>query len=229
MRINKYLSSRGVCSRREADRLILEGHVKINGKKAELGSNVGDEDVVEVKGKPIDSGREDVYIAYHKPRGVEVTMAKGVDNNLQKALRMKEHMFPIGRLDKAASGLLLVTNDGDIVNKILKPAGGHEKEYIVNVMRPVTKSFIEKMSSGVKIEKRKTRPAIVTRQNRNAFRIILTEGRNRQIRKMVETCGNMTTGIKRVRVMNIKLGRLRPGESRPLSKKEVRELKASLK
>lgn len=220
MRINKYLANHGVCSRREADRLIEAGKVKINDKIAVLGDQVGDHDVVFANSQPVNPEARELYLAYHKPRGVEVTHADNVVNNLPRALGLREHAFAVGRLDKDSSGLLLVTNDGSIVNKILKPSEGHEKEYLVHVRRPITKTFLEKMAEGVKIDKRVTRPAKVERQNKNAFRIILTEGKNRQIRNMVEKLGNEVKTLKRVRVMNIKLGHLKPGDARPLSNKE---------
>ena len=224
MRINKYLANHGVCSRREADRLIQAGKVKINDRVAQLGDQVGDDDVVFANNQPVNPEARELYLAYHKPRGVEVTHAEDVKNNLPRALGLREHVFAVGRLDKDSSGLLLVTNDGSIVNKILKPAEGHEKEYLVHVRRPITKTFLEKMTEGVKIDKRKTRPAKVERQNKNAFRIILTEGKNRQIRKMVEKLGNEVTSLKRTRVMNIKLGHLKAGQARPLSNKELQAL-----
>lgn len=229
MRINKYLANRGVCSRREADRLIEAGQVKIGQRVAQLGDQVGDDDVVFVKNQPVNPEARELYLAYHKPRGVEVTHSDDVKNNLPRALGLREHVFAVGRLDKDSSGLLLVTNDGSIVNKILKPAEEHEKEYLVHVRRPMSTAFLEKLQEGVKIDKRKTRPAKVERQNKNAFRITLTEGRNRQIRKMVESLGNEVTSLKRMRVMNIKLGHLKPGQARQLSNKEVNELFKQLK
>ncbi|HBU27531.1 TPA: 23S rRNA pseudouridine synthase F [Candidatus Uhrbacteria bacterium] len=220
MRINKYLANHGVCSRREADRLIQAGDVRINDRVAVLGDDVGEEDVVFTNGLPVNPETDEIYLAYHKPRGVEVTHATDVAQNLPRSLGLHEHVFAVGRLDKDSSGLLLVTNNGDIVNKILKPVGGHEKEYLVHVRRPMTKSFLEKMAEGVTVEGRPTRTASVERQNKNAFKIIITEGRNRQIRKMVEALGNEVTTLKRTRVMNIKLGHLKQGQARPLSRKE---------
>ncbi|PIR47900.1 23S rRNA pseudouridine synthase F [Candidatus Uhrbacteria bacterium CG10_big_fil_rev_8_21_14_0_10_50_16] len=220
MRINKYLANHGVCSRREADRLIEAGSIRINDRIAVLGDDVGEDDIVFANNAPVNPETDEIYLAYHKPRGVEVTHSDDVAQNLPRALGLHEHVFAVGRLDKDSSGLLLVTNDGDIVNKILKPIGGHEKEYLVHVRRPLTKDFLEKIAAGVPIDGRPTRAATVERQNKNAFKIVITEGRNRQIRKMVETLGNEVTSLKRTRVMNIKLGHLKQGQARPLSNKE---------
>lgn len=224
MRINKYLANHGECSRREADRLILAGAIRINDRVAVLGDVVGEDDVVFSEDRPINPETRKLYLAYHKPRGVEVTHADSVEHNLPRALGLREHVFAVGRLDKDTSGLLLVTNDGSIVNKILRPAQGHEKEYLVHVRQPVSTAFLEALAQGVNIGGRKTLPAKVERQNRNAFRIVLTEGRNRQIRNMVEAQGNEVVSLKRTRVMNIKLGHIKAGEARELSNKEKRTL-----
>ena len=229
MRINKYLANQGVCSRRSADRLIEEGRVMLNGKRAVLGDDVGEEDVVTVNDVPVAPVAQRVYYAYHKPRGVEVTHAEGAGTNLPISFGIDQHLFAVGRLDKDSSGLLLVTNDGDIVNKILKPDQGHEKEYLVHTVHPVTQGFINGLAKGAVLDGRPTRPAKVTRQNQFAFRIVLTEGRNRQVRRMVEKLGNEVKFLSRERVMHIKLGHLKPGEMRELTKKErVELLKATL-
>lgn len=228
MRINKYIAAHGVASRRASDRLIEDGKVLINGKIAKLGDTVTDEDVVIVDGRPVNPETDPIYIAYHKPRGVEVTLNRSVKNNLADALNLKGHIFPVGRLDKDSSGLLLLTNDGDIVNKILKPASGHEKEYLVHADREVSNEFLRQLAQGARIEGRQTSPTKTARQNKSAFKIILTEGRNRQIRKMVEKLGFRVKTLKRTRIMNIKLGHLAPGHWRHLTKAELLELKNQL-
>lgn len=224
MRINKYLSSFGVTSRRQADRLIKDGRVRINGRTAIVGDKVGDDDVVVVDKQPIAAEIERVYIAYHKPVGVETTTNQTVKHNLIDELGFDFHFFPIGRLDKDSSGLLLLTNDGDIVNQILRPEFHHEKEYLVHVDRAFDHAFIKHMREGMKIQGKKTRGAHVERHNKRAFKVILTEGRNRQIRRMVEALGYQVTSLKRVRVMNVLLGRLKPGAWRHLKPRERKAL-----
>ena len=204
--------------------MIQEGRVRLNGRQAVLGDDVGEEDVVLVDDVPVAPVAERVYYAYHKPRGVEVTHAADTRTSLPKALGLDRHLFAVGRLDKDSAGLLLITNDGDIVNKILKPDQGHEKEYLVHTVHPVTEGFLNGLAKGVVLDGRPTRPAKVERQNPCAFRITLTEGRNRQVRRMVEKLGNEVKFLTRVRVMHIKLGHLKPGEMRELSKKERSEL-----
>ncbi|NQV11855.1 rRNA pseudouridine synthase [Candidatus Uhrbacteria bacterium] len=228
MRINKYIAAHGVASRRASDRLIEDGKVSINGKVAKLGDSVEDEDVVIVDGQAVNPETDQIYIAYHKPRGVEVTLNRSVKNNIAEALDLKGHVFPVGRLDKDSSGLLLLTNDGDIVNKILRPASGHEKEYLVHADREVSNEFLKQLANGARIEGRQTSPTKTKRQNKTAFKITLTEGRNRQIRKMVQKLGFHVKTLKRTRIMNIKLGHLSPGSWRHLTKVELQELKNQL-
>ncbi len=229
MRINKYLSTNGVCSRREADRLIESGQVVINKKVATLGDQVTDEDYIFVKGKPILKQEERIYIAYNKPVGIEVTANKDVKHNLTDELGFDTHLFPIGRLDKDSSGLLLMTNDGEIVNKVLRPQFHHEKEYLVHVDKPMTQIFLKHLSEGVKLKKKRTRTARVERHNKRAFKMILTEGKNRQIRRMCEALGYTVTALKRIRVMNIRIGHLKEGAWRHLKPAERRQFLDSLR
>ncbi len=227
MRINKYLSSFGVTSRRQADLLIKDGRVRINGRVARVGDNVGDEDAVVVDKQPIAAEIQRVYIAYHKPVGVETTTSQTVKHNLIDELGFDFHFFSIGRLDKDSSGLLLLTNDGDIVNQILRPEFHHEKEYLVHVDRAFDHAFIKHMRDGMMIQGKKTRDAYVERHNKRAFTVVLTEGRNRQIRRMVEKLGYEVTSLKRVRVMNVRLGHLKLGAWRHLKPRERKALLAA--
>jgi 23S rRNA pseudouridine2604 synthase len=223
MRINKYLSTNGVCSRREADRLIESGQVLINKKVATLGDQVTEEDYVFVKGKAVLKQEERIYIAYHKPVGIEVTQNKEIKHNLANELGFDTHLFPIGRLDKDSSGLLLMTNDGDIVNKVLRPQFLHEKEYLVHVDKAMTEIFLKRLSEGVKLKKKRTRTARVERHNKRAFKMILTEGKNRQIRRMCEAFGYTVTALKRIRIMNINIGHLKVGAWRHLKPAERKQ------
>ncbi len=228
MRINKYLSSHGVCSRRAADRFIEEGVVMVNNKRAKIGDDVTDNDVIIVGNKVVNNDMEFYYIAYNKPKGVEVTMNREVKHNIADALGLKGHIFPIGRLDKDSSGLILLTNDGDTANKILHPSFGHEKEYLVHVERPISHTVLKQLASGVKLEGTRTQTTRVSAQNKTSFKMILSEGRNRQIRKMVERLGYRVTQLKRIRVMNIKLGHLKTGHWRMFTKTELAEFKSQL-
>lgn len=223
-RINKYLAQSGSWSRREADSLIQERQVRINDRVAVLGDTVDEGDAVLVRGEPITPTTDLVYIAYHKPIGVEVTTDERVARNITTAIDFPTRIFPIGRLDKDSSGLILLTNDGDIVNTVLRPEHEHEKEYIVHVDKLVVDEFLEALAQGVVILGRKTKPAVTQKQNDHAFRMVLTEGRNRQIRRMCETLGYMVTAIKRVRILNVILGKLPVGAWRPLRKEEQRTL-----
>ncbi|WP_201769265.1 23S rRNA pseudouridine(2604) synthase RluF [Fervidicella metallireducens] len=224
VRINKYISETGICSRREADKLIEERRVKINGKIAEMGSKVEEGDIVQVDGKPIGKKKPLVYIALNKPVGITCTTERNVHGNIIDFVNHKERIFHIGRLDKDSDGLILLTNDGDIVNKILRSENEHEKEYIVTVDKPITERFIQAMSSGVKILGRVTKPCKVNKIRDNVFQIILTQGLNRQIRRMCEALGYNVVRLQRVRIMNIKLGNLPLGQWRDLSDKELNEL-----
>lgn len=224
MRINKFISETGYCSRREADKLVESGRVTINGERAVLGSQAEPGDKVLIDGKELETGSKVVYIALNKPVGITSTTEAHIQGNIVDFVGHHERIFPIGRLDKDSEGLILLTNDGDIVNKILRAEGKHEKEYIVTVDRPVTPSFITGMSSGVKILGGRTLPCEVTRITERVFRIILTEGKNRQIRRMCSAFGYEVRRLQRIRVMNIRLGSLQTGEWRDLSAQEKQEL-----
>lgn len=224
MRINKFISETGYCSRREADKLVDSGKVTINGVVAVLGSQAEEGDEVLVDGKPLRAKGNTVYIALNKPVGITSTTEQHIEGNIVDFVGHKERVFPIGRLDKDSEGLILMTNDGDIVNKILRAEGKHEKEYIVTVNRPVTESFLRGMSSGVKILGERTLPCTVTRISEKTFRIILTEGKNRQIRRMCSAFGYEVRKLKRIRIMNIHLGSQATGTWRELSEQEKSEL-----
>ncbi|MDT3429022.1 23S rRNA pseudouridine2604 synthase [Paenibacillus forsythiae] len=224
MRINKFISETGFCSRREADKLVESGRVTINGERAVLGSQAEAGDDVRIDGKRLESESRTVYIALNKPTGITSTTERHVKGNIVDFVGHHERIFPIGRLDKDSEGLILLTNDGDIVNKILRAEGRHEKEYVVTVDRPVTPSFIAGMSSGVKILGAKTLPCKVTRISERVFRIILTEGKNRQIRRMCSAFGYEVRRLQRIRIMNIRLGSLQSGAWRELTAAEKTEL-----
>lgn len=228
MRINKFISETGFCSRREADRLVESGKVTINGVTAELGSQAEDGDDVRINGQPIKEKRKHVYIALNKPVGITSTTERHVQGNIVDFVGHKERIFPIGRLDKDSEGLILMTNDGDIVNRILRAEGRHEKEYIVTVDRAVTPSFLRGMSTGVKILGEMTLPCTVTRISERVFRIILTEGKNRQIRRMCSAFGYEVRKLKRIRIMNIHLGEQATGTWRELTAAEKSELSTLL-
>jgi 23S rRNA pseudouridine2604 synthase len=219
VRINKYLSESGFCSRREADRLIEQGRVLINGEHAQIGSKISETDVVTVDGKGIKNNAKMVYLAFNKPIGIVSTTDQKIKNNLIDFINYPQRIFHIGRLDKDSEGLILLTNDGDIVNEILRAENNHEKEYIVEVDRRVLPDFIEDMSKGVPILKTVTKPCIVEKVSEKSFRIILTEGMNRQIRRMCETFGYTVLSLKRVRIMHIPLD-IPSGHFRPLSNNE---------
>lgn len=223
-RINKYLSETGYCSRRQADTLVSENRVTINGKPAEMGAQVSDQDVIEVDGKPIQKRKNDfVYLAFNKPVGIECTTNTKVKDNVVDYINYPERIFPIGRLDKDSEGLLLLTNDGDIVNKILRARNNHEKEYIVKVDKPVNDRFITRMSLGVPILDTMTKKCKVEKINAYTFKIVLTQGLNRQIRRMCEHLGYEVKALKRVRIINITLD-VPLGKYRKLSDKEMHEL-----
>lgn len=224
MRINKFISETGICSRREADKWVEAKRVTINGKLAELGSTAEPGDDVRVDGKPIGEKKRPVYIALNKPVGITCTTELHVKGNIVDFVNHKERIFPIGRLDKDSEGLILLTNDGDIVNKILRAENNHEKEYIVTVNKPITPSFVEGMSRGVWILGTKTKPCKVTPIGERVFKIILTQGLNRQIRRMCQAFGYSVVKLKRVRIMNIQLDALKIGQWRDLTEKEFTEL-----
>ncbi|REE83844.1 23S rRNA pseudouridine2604 synthase [Paenibacillus taihuensis] len=224
MRINKFISETGYCSRREADKLVESGRVTINGVTAELGSQAELVDDVRVDGRKIGEQRSHVYIALNKPVGITSTTEEHVQGNIVDYVGHSERIFPIGRLDKDSEGLILLTNDGDIVNKILRAEGKHEKEYVVTVDRPVTPRFMQAMSEGVRILGAMTLPCKVVREGDRVFRITLTEGKNRQIRRMCQTFGYNVKKLRRVRIMNIQLGQLGYGKWRDLTKGELMDL-----
>ena len=229
-RINKYLSEVGYCSRRRADRLIEEGKVTINGKLTEIGSKVEDDDIVEVEGQRIKKSakQKKIYLAFNKPVGIVCTTNRRIEShNIIDFIKYPKRIFPIGRLDKDSEGLIFLTNDGDIVNKILRARNNHEKEYIVIVNRPINREFIKRMSNGVEILDTKTKNCLVKQLSQKKFKIILTQGLNRQIRRMCEFLGYKVQSLKRVRIMNIKLD-LPTGKYREFTKEELLELNKSL-
>ncbi|GMQ31181.1 23S rRNA pseudouridine(2604) synthase RluF [Algoriphagus confluentis] len=229
IRINKYLSEVGFCSRRAADQLLEEGRITINGKIPDLGTKVFPQDIVRVDGKVVGKPKTNhVYIAFNKPVGiVSTTDTKGEKDNIIDFIGHKERIFPIGRLDKDSEGLILLTSEGDIVNKILRAKNNHEKEYIVTVDRPIDKNFIKKMSSGIPILDTVTDPCKVEQISRFKFRITLTQGLNRQIRRMCQYLGYSVKQLKRIRIMNIHLD-IPVGKWRDLSEKELEELNSLL-
>ncbi|MGG3469185.1 23S rRNA pseudouridine(2604) synthase RluF [Neobacillus pocheonensis] len=228
LRLNKYISESGKTSRRGADKLISEGRVTINGKIAKIGSQVEPGDDVRVSGSPIRVARNYVYIALNKPVGITSTTEKNVKGNIIDLVNHPLRIFNIGRLDKDSDGLILLTNDGDIVNEILRAENKHEKEYIVTVDKPITPDFLKAMASGVKILGTKTLPCEVIQLSKYVFQITLTQGLNRQIRRMCEALGYEVYRLQRTRIMNIHLGNLPVGQWRDLSKKERTQLFSQL-
>ena len=225
-RINKYLSEVGYCSRRVADKLIEEGKVTINGKVPEFGMKVEKGDKVEVQGQKIEksSTQKNIYLAFNKPIGIVCTTNRRIEpNNVIDFIKYPTRIFPIGRLDKLSEGLIFLTNDGDIVNKILRARNNHEKEYIVRLNRTIDKDFIQSMRNGVEILDTVTKNCFVEQLGPKKFKIILTQGLNRQIRRMCESLGYRVQSLKRVRIMNIKLD-VPTGKYRAFSKKEILEL-----
>ena len=224
MRINKFFTEQGLCSRREADRLIAEGRVTINGVVAKLGDQVLPQDLVARDGVVLQRGNRSVYIKYHKPVGVTTTTELHIPRNIISEIRHPERIFPIGRLDKDSSGLILLTNDGDIVNEILRVEHGHEREYRVEVDREFDETFLARMGEGVVILGARTRPCTTTRLGPRRFRIILTEGRNRQIRRMCQALGYRVVSLHRVRIMHITVEGLHAGQWTDLSAEERERL-----
>ena len=224
IRLNKYIASSGLCSRREADTLIESGKVTINGVTAVQGTKVNDGDVVEVSGKKITPDDSLVYIAFNKPLGITCTTDSRDPSNIVDYIGYKDRIFPVGRLDKNSSGLILLTNDGSIVNKLLRAENGHEKEYVVTVNRPYDKNFIRQMESGVPVLGQLTLPCKLKPVGDKTFKIILHQGLNRQIRRMCEYLGYRVTRLKRIRFMNIMLGDLDSGKWRYLTNEEKKEL-----
>lgn len=224
-RINKYLSEVGYCSRRAADRLLQQGRIEINGKRPEMGTKVGPADEIRVDGELIQAPEAPkVYLAFNKPVGIVCTTDTRIEpDNIIDFINYPTRIFPIGRLDKPSEGLIFLTDDGDIVNKILRARNNHEKEYIVTVDKPITDRFVREMSSGVPILDTVTRPCTVERLNKRMFKIILTQGLNRQIRRMCQHLGYEVTRLKRVRIMNISLD-VPVGEYRHFTPKELADL-----
>ena len=229
VRLNKYISESGFTSRREADKLIESGKVKVNGVTAITGLKVSSGYVLEVCGKVISNHQKPVYIALNKPVGITCTTESKVKVNIVDFVNHKQRIFPIGRLDKDSQGLIFLTNDGDIVNKILRAGNNHEKEYIVTVNKNINPQFIKGMSNGVPILGTVTKKCRVTQENKRTFRIILTQGLNRQIRRMCEYFGYTVTKLERVRIMNVKLGKLKIGQWRDLTPQELKEINNLIK
>jgi 23S rRNA pseudouridine2604 synthase len=224
MRLNKYISGSGVCSRREADAWIEAGRVTINGTVATLGTQVSERDEVCVDGRPVAAGPRRVYIALNKPVGITCTTERDVRGNIVDFINHRERIFPIGRLDKDSEGLILLTNDGDIVNEILRVENAHEKEYEVTVDRPVTEIFLNGMATGVRILGTVTQPCKIKRIGPATFRIVLTQGLNRQIRRMCSFFGYQVVKLQRIRIINLTLSGLKVGQWRELSESEVAAL-----
>jgi 23S rRNA pseudouridine2604 synthase len=219
--LNKYISETGFCSRREADKYIEQCRVTINGKDAHKGNRVGENDIVLVDGEPIKKKKAAVYLLLNKPKGVTCTTDLKDKTNIIDFVNYKSRIFPIGRLDKRSEGLIFLTNDGDIVNKILRAGNNHEKEYIVTVDKPVTIDFINKMRNGVRILGTVTQKCFVKQEGPNRFKIILTQGLNRQIRRMCEALGYNVEALKRIRIMNITIAGLAPGKWRYFTPAEI--------
>ena len=224
-RINKYLSEVGYCSRRRADRLIEQGKITINGKIPEMGTKVEEGDQVEVEGRIIEKiTKKNIYLAFNKPVGIVCTTDRRIEpDNVIDFIKYPTRIFPVGRLDKSSEGLIFLTNDGDIVNKILRARNNHEKEYIVKVNRPINSDFIQSMSNGVEILDTITKNCFVKQLGQKKFKIILTQGLNRQIRRMCEALGYRVQSLKRVRIMNIKLD-VPTGNYREFTKEEILKL-----
>lgn len=225
-RLNKYISETGFCSRREADKLIDAGRVTINGKIPEMGTKVMPGDDVEIDNKPVRSKEKPIYIALNKPTGITCTTERDIPGNIVDFIGHHKRIFPIGRLDKPSDGLIFLTNDGDIVNKILRAGNNHEKEYVVRVDKPITGEFLQKMAAGVPILDTVTLPCKVEKETKFSFRITLTQGLNRQIRRMCEALGYEVFKLRRVRIMNISLDGIPNGKWRYLSEEEIAEILA---
>lgn len=223
MRINKYLAVKNYASRREADRLIQVGMVKINGRVAKLGDKVNEKDVVEVSKRVTERMKELVYVAYNKPLGIVTHSPENDQDEILDVVNVGVPVFPIGRLDRSSHGLILLTNDGRITDKLLSPKYDHEKEYLVRVNKPIEKHFLKHLGTGIDIEGYKTKPAKVKQTTEKSFNIVLTEGKKHQIRRMCAAFGYVTNDLKRVRIMNIKLGNLKEGQWRKIEGIELKE------
>ena len=229
VRLNKYISETGFCSRREADKLIEQGRVKIDGVKARTGMKVSNGQSVSIDGKPLKVENELVYIALNKPVGITCTTESKIKGNIVDFINHEKRIFPIGRLDKDSQGLIFMTNDGDIVNKILRAGNNHEKEYIVTVNKPITDEFIKGMSNGVPILGTVTKKCLVKKESKNSFRIILTQGLNRQIRRMSKVFGFNVVKLERIRILNITLEDIEYGKWRYINREEIEILKKLIK
>ncbi len=227
--LNKFISATGICSRREAEKLITEGRVTINGKPTQLGNRVYEGDSVKIDGKPLKSKPKTLYIALNKPVGIVCTTDSKERKNIVRFVGHPQRLFPIGRLDKPSEGLIFLTNDGDIVNKILRAGNNHEKEYIVTVDKEINDRFINRMGNGIPILGTTTKKCKVQQINNNTFKITLTQGLNRQIRRMCEYLGYNVIKLKRTRIMNVALGNLKIGEWRELTSKEMNEIHSLVK
>ncbi|MGB5989724.1 MAG: pseudouridine synthase [Marinifilaceae bacterium] len=225
-RLNKAISETGYCSRRAADRFIEDGQVKVNGIIAGLGVQVSADDIITVEGNVITKQIKKIYLAFNKPVGITCTTDKAIKGNIVDYIKHRERIFHVGRLDKPSEGLIFMTNDGDIVNKILRASNNHEKEYIVSVDTKITSKFIEQMGAGVPILDTTTKKCVVERLSDYMFRIVLTEGLNRQIRRMCSHLGYSVCSLKRIRIMNIELGNLKIGKYRSFTKEELEDLNA---
>ncbi len=221
MRLNKFISETGACSRREADQWIEAGRVTCNGMPAVLGTQIGDGDDVRVDGRPLQAKKKQIYIALNKPVGITCTSETHIKGNIVDLIGHAERIFPVGRLDKDSEGLILLTNNGDIVNEILRSENNHEKEYIVTVDRPITDLSLSMLASGVRIMGEMTKACQVTRVNRQSFRIVLVQGLNRQIRRMCSALGYQVRRLQRVRIMHIHLGAMGVGKWRNLTEAEL--------
>lgn len=231
VRINKYLSSAGYCSRREADKMLEQGRILIDGEIALKGSKVSEGQIVSVDGKPVLQENDMILLAFYKPVGIVcTTTSKQGNNNIVDYIGYHKRIYPVGRLDKDSEGLILMTNNGEIMDKILRSVNGHEKEYIVTVDKDINDEFIKNMSAGMYLDEleRMTKPCKVTALGKRTFRIILTQGLNRQIRRMCSTLGREVVSLKRIRIMNILLGDLKPGEYRSVTSQEYQQLKEQL-
>lgn len=231
LRLNKAISDTGFCSRREADRVIEEGRVTINGKAAVLGDRVTSLDDVRVDGRRIKFKNQDesIYIAFNKPRGITCTTEHHIEGNIIDYIRHPKRIFPIGRLDKPSEGLIFLTSDGNIVNKILRAGNNHEKEYIVTVNKPITPEFLKKMGNGVPILDTITNKCFIKKESDFVFKIILTQGLNRQIRRMCEYLNYEVTKLKRTRIMNVSLNNIPLGKWRNLTRDELAEIMQMVK
>ena len=230
MRINQYIAKSGYCSRREADRLLADGNVTLNDRPASVGADVKAGDAVKINGRRITpkTKGELVYLAFHKPVGVTTTTDLRRRDNIIAFINYPERIFPVGRLDRDSEGLILLTNDGDIVNRILRAEYGHEKEYEVTVDRPPTSAMLAEMESGIMLDGRMTLPVKIKMTGNRSFRIVLRQGLNRQIRRMCEAVGLQVTKLKRLRIMHVTLGNLKPGTYRLLTPKEMRDMRMLL-